>query len=159
MFASALVAATLLAGCGSAGEAQQVRAASGAATTSTTESPAAATAVSPVDGFTADELRSALLAPSSASVRSAPGPTAERVSTGNGSTVWRVRVPGQFPVRSARVAISVGGRVVGEGVLALDLHSIATITTDATGLRSGARVSYRWEGSTPVAAGTLVVVR
>ena len=86
-------------------------------------------------------------------------PTVDQVVLADGTRVWRVRVPGSFPARSARVTVSVGGREVGQGITAPDLSAITAVTTDGTGLRAGAAVSYQWEGSPPVAAGTLEVAR
>lgn len=130
-----------------------------AATTSTTAAPATGPAApSPVAGLDADQLQAALAAPSAATTRST-GPTVDQVALADGTRVWRVRVPGDFDARSARVAISVGGRTVGEGVQAPDLAAITAVTTDGSGLVAGRLVSYRWEGGPSVAAGNLVVVR
>ncbi len=128
-------------------------------TTSTTAAPAVGPAApSPVEGLDAAELQAALAVPSRASTRST-GPTVDQVALADGTRVWRVRVPGDFDARSARVAISVGGRTVGEGVLAPDLSSITAVTTDGAGLTAGRPVTYRWEGGPSVAAGNLAVVR
>ena len=146
-----------ISGCGSEAAGPVAAGSSGGATTS---SPASeGSAESPVDGLTAEQLKTALQAPLSETLRNAAGPTADRVATSGGQTAWRVRVPGQFNARGARVSISVGGELVGEAVLAPDLASIATVTTDAGPLRSGAAVSYQWEGSDPVPAGNLTVIR
>lgn len=117
------------------------------------------TEASPVEGLTADELRAVIGATASASVRSAAGPIADRVSAPGGARVWRVRIPGTFVARSARAVITVGGRTVGEGVLAADLRSLTAVTIDGTGLVAGAAVAVVWEGADPVGAGRLVVVR
>lgn len=131
-----------------------------ATTTSTSVAPPAGpSAASPVEGLDAQELKAAVEAPVGRAVRSAGGPTVDRVTLPDGTTVWRVRVPGTFPARSARVAISVGGRVVGEGVLASDLQSLTAVTTDGAGLTAGRTVSYQWEGGPSVPAGTLAVIR
>jgi hypothetical protein len=116
-------------------------------------------APSPVAGLTAAELRAAVEAPSSATTRAATGPTAERVSLGDGRTVWRVRIPGEVPVRAARVEVLVGGRSIGEGIVAPDLSSLSVVTVDGAGLVAGAPVATRWEGATAEPAGTLVVAR
>lgn len=128
----------------------------------TTAPPAAdpgATDASPVAGLDAAQLQQAVEAPSRATTRSLAGPSAERVALADGTQVWRVRVPGAFQARSARVAISVGDRVVGEGVLASDLSSITAVTTDGSGLVAGRPVSFQWEGGPSVAAGALAVIR
>lgn len=128
-------------------------------TTSTTAAPAVGPAApSPVDGLDAAELQAALAAPLGSTARSA-GPVADRVTLDDGTTVWRVRVPGDFDARSARVSISVGGRVVGEGVLAPDLAAITAVSTDGAGLTAGRPVTYQWEGGPSVAAGNLAVAR
>lgn len=114
---------------------------------------------SPVAGLDATELQAALAAPGGASGRSLSGPIVDQVTLADGTRVWRVRVPGTFTARSARVSISVGGRLVGEGVLASDLGSITAVTTDGTGLTAGRPVSYQWEGGPTVAAGKLGVAR
>ncbi|MCU1370412.1 MAG: hypothetical protein JWO77_1606 [Ilumatobacteraceae bacterium] len=127
---------------------------------STTTAPASGTSdASPVAGLDAAQLQAALAAPGGASGRSLRGPTVDQVTLADGTRVWRVRVPGAFTARSARVAISVGSRRVGEGVLAPDLGTITAVTTDAAGLTAGRPVSYQWEGSPPVAAGNLEVAR
>ncbi len=129
------------------------------ATTSTTASPVGGDAASPVDGLDAGQLQQAVQAPVSGTARSAAGATVDQVTLADGTHVWRVRVPGAFPARSARVAVSVGNRVIGEGVLAGDLRAITAVTTDGTGLTAGQPVSYQWEGGRSVAAGTLAVIR
>lgn len=134
-------------------------------TTSTTAAadapaqPGSGTAASPVDGLTADQLRSAVEAPLGTASRRAPGPTVDQVTLPDGTRVWRVRIPGSFRARSARVEVLVGGRRVGEGVLASDLQAITAVTTDGSGLTAGRPVAYRWEGGPSVAAGTLEVAR
>lgn len=143
--------------CGSEAAGPIAAGSSGGATTSSLAS--GGSAESPVEGLSADQLKAALQAPLSSTLRNAAGPTADLVATSAGQTAWRVRVPGQFAARGARVSISVGGELVGEAVLAPDLGSIATVTTDAGPLRSGAAVTYQWEGSDPVPAGTLTVIR
>ena len=114
---------------------------------------------SPVDGLTAEELVAAVTAPQRGRTARPTSPTVDQVVLADGTRVWRVRVPGAFPARSARVTVSVGGREVGQGITAPDLGAITAVTTDGTGLRAGAAVSYQWEGSPPVAAGTLEVAR
>lgn len=117
------------------------------------------TAASPVEGLTADQLRAAVETPSRAATRRAAGPTVDEVTLGDGTRVWRVRVPGAFQARSARVEVHVGGRRIGEGVLAPDLQSITAVTTDGSGLIPGRPVAYRWEGGPLEAAGSLEVAR
>lgn len=94
-----------------------------------------------------------------ASSRTLRGPVAERLVLADGTGLWRVRIPGPFPARSARVAVLVAGRVVGAGMVTADLGALVAVTPDASGLTAGAAVSYRWEGQDAVAAGTLAVVR
>ena len=161
LLAASAVAVLLLGACGREASPDPVRTASAPAAADATSAPdpVGGAGASPVEGLTPEQLREAVTAPSGESARRATGPVAEQVVLGDGTKVWRVRVPGSFPVRDARVAISVGARVVGEGVTAPDLASITAVSVDGTGLRSGAKVSYRWEGSEPVAAGTLTVVR
>ena len=114
---------------------------------------------STVPGLSPDEVKAAVLAPASATVRRAPGATVERLTLPSGVAVWRIRIPGSFPARSARVTVSVGGREVGAGTTSPTLDALVAVTTDGSGLVAGARVSFRWEGSEPVAAGALAVVR
>lgn len=132
-------------------------------TPSTTAPSASADAgpsdASPVAGLDASQLQQAVEAPASGAARSRSAATADQVTLADGTRVWRVRVPGSFEARSARVAISVGSRVVGEGVLAGDLTSITAVTTDGTGLSAGQPVSFQWEGGPSIAAGTLAVIR
>lgn len=128
--------------------------------TSTTVAPVSGPAApSPVDGLDASELQAALAIPAGSTVRSAAGPTVDQVTLADGTRVWRVRIPGDFDARSARVAIRVGDRTIGEGVLAPDLSSITAVTTDGRGLAAGRPVIYQWEGGPSVAAGNLVVAR
>ena len=128
-------------------------------TTTTTAPPSGASDASPVAGLDAAQLQAALALPAGATGRSLAGPTVDQVTLADGTRVWRVRVPGAFTARSARVTISVGGRTVGAGILAPDLGAITAVTTDGTGLTAGKPVSYQWEGSPSVAAGTLAVAR
>lgn len=128
------------------------------ASTSSTTTPVGSDP-SPVEGLTAGELRAALDAPVGSSVRSAPGPTAERVALPDGTRVWRVRIPGDFPVRAARVQVLVAGETVGEGVVGSDLGSLTAVAPDGVPLRTGDPVAYRWDGGTEIAVGRLVVVR
>lgn len=129
-------------------------------TTTTTAPPSGASAASPVAGLDAAELQAALALPSGPAGRTLrSGPTVDQVTLDDGTRVWRVRVPGDFTARSARVSISVGARQVGEAVLAPDLQSITAVTTDGTGLGAGRPVTYQWEGSPAVAVGNLAVIR
>lgn len=121
--------------------------------------PSGPSAASPVAGLDASELQAALAIPVSESVRSKAGPTVDAVALSDGTRVWRVRIPESFPARSARVEISVGGRLIGQAVLAPDLTAITAVTTDGTGLSAGSPVSYQWEGSPSVPAGNLEVAR
>lgn len=114
---------------------------------------------SPVEGLAADELLAAVTAPLPEVARRSSGPTADRVTLADGTTVWRVRIPGPTPARSARVTVAVGDREVGPGVPPPDLGALVAVTTDGTGLVAGAPVTYQWEGSEPVSAGALEVVR
>lgn len=135
-------------------------AATAADPTTTTAPPSGPSAASPVPGLDAVELQAALAAPSGATARTIrTGPTVDQVILEDGTRVWRVRVPGAFTARSARVSISVGNREVGEGVLAPDLQSITAVTTDGTGLSAGRPVTYQWEGSSAVVVGNLAVIR
>lgn len=114
---------------------------------------------SPVPGLDAAQLQAAVEAPQAGSTRAATGVTLDQVTLADGTRVWRVRIPGSFTARSARVFVTVGSRLVGEGVLARDLGSLTAITTDGTGLTAGQPVSYQWEGGPVVAAGRLAVIR
>jgi hypothetical protein len=127
--------------------------------TTTAPPPPEGTAASPVEGLSAAELRAAVEIEPSGAVRRLGGPTLESVRTPQGATVLRVRIPGPFPVRAARVEVLVGDRTVGEGIVAPDLSALTAVTLDGSGLVAGAPVSYRWEGAEPVAVGPLGVVR
>lgn len=116
------------------------------------------TDASPVPGLDAAELRAALAAPLAATTRSGR-PTLDQVVLADGTKVWRVRIPGGFAARSARVTVSVGDRRVGTGVVAGDLGSLTAVTTDGTGLVAGRAVSYQWDGGLSQPAGALEVVR
>lgn len=139
------------------------------AATSTTGAPAAPSTTvvaaaaagddpSPVAGVTAAELAAAVAAPTRGATRALGGPTLDRVPVG-AATGWRVRVPSDAPVRAARVEVLVGERVVGQAVPTTDLDALVAVTLDGTGLRAGAPVALRWEGSEPVAVGSLAVIR
>jgi len=114
---------------------------------------------SPVAGLSATDLRSAVLAPSATTKVRPAGPVAEQVRLPSGTSVWRVRLPGAFPVRSARVTVFVAGRRVGEGMVGPRLQSLVAVTRTGAGLTSGAAVTYRWDGSAEVSAGRLTVIR
>lgn len=116
-------------------------------------------APSPVSGLDAAQLREAVQAPVAGSTRARRGPSVDRVGVTGGPRVWRITIPGEFAARSARVSVSVGDRVVGQGVVTGDLQALVAVTTDGTGLVAGAPVSYRWEGDEPIAAGRLEVAR
>jgi len=127
------------------------------ATTSTL--PGTASGASPVPGLSAADLRAAVVAPSTGARARLSGPVAEQVRLPSGASVWRVRLPGAFPVRNARVAVLIEGRRVGQGVVGPRLRSLVVVTRSGAGLRTGASVAYRWDGSAPVSAGRLTVVR
>lgn len=166
---AAVVAAVSVVACGSEAVPRQVATAAPAPTTSSVAPPTdeiaagAGTggAASTVDGLTAAELREAVEAPESAPVGRdrTSGPVAQRVRLASGATVWRVRIPGRFPVRSARVVVSVGGRQLGEGVPGSRLQSLVAVTRDAGAIVEGAAVTYAWAGGPTVPAGRLAVIR
>lgn len=114
---------------------------------------------SPVANLTPTDLRRVVEAPVATTLRSAPGPAADRVELSGGRTAWRVRIPGRFAVRAARAVVVVGDRTVGEAIVAVDTSALVAVTLDGTGLVAGAAVSYQWEGSEPVAVGGLEVAR
>ncbi len=145
--------------------------ADGAAETDTAEADTAATqaddagepvgdAPSPVEGLTADQLREAVEAPSSAAAVQARrrGPVAEPITVA-GRSLWRVTVPGRFQILSSAIVVAVGGHDVGEGVVADDLASLVVVTADPAPLVAGAAVTFRWGAGAPTAAGSLEVVR
>ena len=125
----------------------------------TTLAPSGPSAPSPVAGLSAADLRAAVLAPATGGRARVSGPVAEQVRLPNGTSVWRVRIPGAFPVRAARVTVFVAGRRVGQGVLGPRLRSLVAVTRSGAGIRTGAAVTFRWDGSSPVSAGQLTVVR
>ena len=100
---------------------------------------------SPVEGLDAAELRAAVAAPVPVRGRTATGPTADRVTLPDGRLVWRVRIPGDAPVRAARATIAVGGVEIG--------LANPTPTLDAM-----VAVTITWEGSEPTASGALEVL-
>jgi hypothetical protein len=109
-----------------------------------------------VADLTPADLRRAVEAPVATATRSLHGPTAERIRIGD-RTVWRVRIPGEFEVRSARVRVTVGATVVGAGIVTPHLDALVAVTTDPAALASGAAVSYQWQGGPVVPAGRLAV--
>jgi len=125
----------------------------------TTVAPPGDPGPSPVEGLDASQLLAAVTAPAPAPVARAGGPTADRVVLADGRAVWRVRVPGPFPARTARATIAVAGRDLGTAVTPPDLSALVVVVPSADGLVAGAAVTYRWEGSEPVAAGALEAVR
>ena len=127
-------------------------------TTTTVAGDAGPPDPSPVANLTPTDLRRVVEAPGPRSTRSLAGPTADRVTV-SGRTVWRVRIPGRFAVRDARVEVLAGDRVVGIGIVGPGLTSLVAVTEDGAGLVPGAPVSYRWEGAAAVSAGSLAVVR
>lgn len=157
----ALAVAALVTACGSEAPSAQVAVGAPAPSSSTgpVASPSAGSAASTVDGLTAAELREAVEAPDPGGKARASGPVAQPVRLASGTTVWRIRVPGRFPVRSARVVVSVGGRRIGEGVPGSRLQGLVAVTRDPSAIVSGAPVTYRWSGGPAVDAGRLAVVR
>ncbi len=157
----AVAVAVVLVACGS--EAAPGPVASGAPPTVASAEPAAGpapgAAPSTVDGLSAAELREAVEAPEPAGRARAAGPVAQPVRLASGTTVWRVRIPGRFPVRSARVVVSVGGRRLGEGVPGSHLEGLVAVTRDPEPIVSGARVTYGSSGGPTVDAGRLAVRR
>lgn len=159
--AGALVATVgLVAGCGSDAGPATVAGQAGPTTGpgTTVVAPAGDPGESPVDGLDAAELQAAVVAPVPPAASRAARPTVDRVALPDGRTVWRVRIPGTVPARSARATISVGDREIGVAVTPPDLSALVAVTTDGTGLVAGAPVTYRWEGAEAVAAGALEVV-
>jgi len=159
------MASTLLAltGCGGGGERNEDGAsevgAGQAISSSSSVAPSADPGPSPVDGLDAAQLREAVTAPPTPASRALPGPVAERVTLADGRTVWRVRIPGSFTLRSAQARISVGGRDLGVAASPPSLDSLVAVTIGDEGLLDGAPVTYRWGTEDPIAAGALAVVR
>jgi len=113
---------------------------------------------SPVEGLDAAELRAAVAAPVPVRGRTATGPTADRVTLPDGRLVWRVRIPGDAPVRAARATIAVGGVEIGLANPTPTLDAMVAVTTDGAGIVAGAAVTITWEGSEPTASGALEVL-
>lgn len=157
-----LLVAVSAAACGGGGATAPVAAGAPTTVAATTE-PAAGPQVgadaSTVEGLSAAELREAVEAPDPVGRARTAGPVAQQVRLVSGATVWRVRIPGRFPVRSARVVVSVGGRRLGEGVPGPHLQSLVAVTRDQRAIVSGAAVTYRWSGGPSIDAGRLAVVR
>jgi len=157
-----VAAVAALAGCGGdapaevgAGQAPSPATAS----TTTTVAAAGAPGPSPVAGLDAAQLQAAVAAAPPPAGRRVTGPVAEPITLEDGRTVWRVRIPGSFPARSAQVSVAVGGRDLGPAVTPPTLDALVVVTTDARGLTAGAPVTYRWGSEPAVAAGPLEVVR
>jgi hypothetical protein len=129
-----------------------------AAAVATTAPPSDA-GTSPVRGLSPAQLRAAVLAAPSGPAKRSGGATVERIDLPDGPTVWRVRIPGRFPVRAERATVAVGARDVGEGIVTPQLDALVAVTTDPAGLVAGAPVTYRWGQEPSVAAGKLEVAR
>ncbi len=112
---------------------------------------------SPVGRLDPAELRQVVEAP--LRDRTLTGAVAEQVALADGRTVWRVRIPGEFPPRAARLTVSVADREVGQGIANPDGSALVAVTFDGTGLVAGAPVTYGPPGVDPVAAGPLAVLR
>lgn len=155
------LAASTLAGCGGDDRPAEVAAGQvGPSSTTTAEiAPGGDPGPSPVDGLDAAQLREAVTAPPTPASRARPGPVAERVTLADGRTVWRVRIPGSFTLRSAQARISVAGRDLGVAASPPSLDSLVAVTIGDEGLLDGAPVTYRWGTEDPIAAGALAVVR
>ncbi|MGI8756179.1 MAG: hypothetical protein ACR2MB_10025 [Acidimicrobiales bacterium] len=91
--------------------------------------------------------------------RTLTGPVADRVVLADGRTVWRVTIGGRFPLRSARLTVTVGDRRVGEGIATPDAAALVAVTLDGAALVAGARVTWGPPGVTPTDAGRLAVIR
>lgn len=155
-----LVVAVSVASCGSREAPSAATAGAPPSSPSTTASaPAPRSAPSTAAGLSAAEVREAVESPEPSGKARPAGPVARPVRLASGAVVWRVQIPGRFPVRSARVVVSVGGRDLGEGVPGPHLQSLVAVTRDPRGLTDGAPVAYRWPGAPVVAAGRLAVVR
>jgi hypothetical protein len=145
----------LVAACGDAPSDETVGA---GGAPSTTAAPAASEeGRSPVANLTPKDLQRVVEAAGTRPTRSLRGPVAERVPVGS-STVWRIRIPGEFQARSARVQVLVGSKPVGLGILTPTLDALVAVTTDGSGLVRGAAVAYQVEGAEPVAVGSLEVI-
>ena len=151
--------ALVLASCSRSAPSSNVTAGSAAGEPTTTVVAVTADGDSPVAGVSPSALRAAVEQPAPASSRALRGAVAERIVLADGTALWRIRIPGPFPVRAARSSVLVGDRVVGAGIVTADLGSMVAVTADATGLTAGAPVSVRWEGQPSEAAGTLAVAR
>ena len=128
------------------------------ATTTTVAAPDGGPAdPSPIANLTPTDLRRVVEAPRRN--RNLTGPTADRVSLPDGRTVWRVTITGRFPLRSARLTVTVGDRIVGQGISTPDGGALVAVTLDGTPLVAGAPVAWGPPGVKPAEAGRLAVVR
>jgi protein involved in polysaccharide export with SLBB domain len=123
--------------------------------------PASTQGTASVKGLTPAQLKAALTAGHSAALKRRAA-SAEQVTVTAGQeravTVWRVTIPGNFPLRSARATVFVGQTEVGVGLTPPAGDALVAVTLDGAGLRDGAAVSYRWGGGPPISAGPLQVV-
>jgi hypothetical protein len=152
-------ALVIIAGCGRSSGGESVGAGRPASTATPAAGPTTTTTAagaSPVANLTPMDLRRVVEAAGTTPTRALRGPVAERITVGD-RTVWRIRIPGRFEARSARVRVSVGGTVVGAGMVAPHLDALVAVTADPALIVRGAPVTYQWEGSQPVAAGPLAV--
>ena len=124
----------------------------------TTVAPAGGSeGASPVDGLAPDDLRTVVEAPRRDRARR--GPVADRVALADGRSAWRVTIPGEFPLRSARLTVSVGERDVGVGIATPDGGALVAVTLNGDGLVDGAEVTWGAPGAAPTEAGPLAVIR
>ena len=81
------------------------------------------------------------------------------MSITDGRLVWRLRIPGRFPPRSARLMVDVDGVDVGPGLESPGLDALMVVMVDPTALVDGATVSYRVGAEAPTVVGLLEVIQ
>lgn len=150
----ALVAALVLAGCGSGTDHAATRASgsSGDPGPSTTVGGA-------VEGWAPADVRAAVTAPAPPTGRRSAGPTAEQVTLPGGRVAWRIRIPGRRPVRSARGIVSVGGTVVGPAIATPAVDALVVVVVDPAVLIAGRPVTIAYGRAPAEPLGPLAVVR
>lgn len=162
--ATMLMGLAALAACGSGDEVTATggddgtTSTAGAPATTITAPPVADPGPSPVEGVDAAAYGAGIDAPLPPRASRASGPTADRVTLPDGQQVWRVRLPGDAPFRSARATIAVGGVDIGVATTTPALDALVALTTDGTPIVAGAAVTLRWENEEPAAVGRLEVL-
>lgn len=120
-------------------------------TTTTTEPTAAAPTTT-----AAGEAATVVIATGpSISVEELPGSSTARGAAP--SEQVRLRMSGNFPMRSARLFVLINGEVIGVGAPGATSGETIVDTTPRSAIVNGAKVSYRWESGPTTDVGALTV--